>query len=169
MINLLKPIVLVFILSLFFFNSFALKSDKDQPIDISADSLQIDDSKNISIYEGNVDLVQGSLHIKADKITFYFNDNNDLLYIKMIGSPARLKQLNEEHKQITGHAQKMKYEDKSSILTLMGNAEFKSDKDQIQSNLIIVNTDNDSIQAGTKQANDRVHITILPKQKSSSK
>ena len=165
MIKTLKHTLFFFFLCLFMANALALKSDKEQPIDISADQLEIDDTKNISIYTGNVDLKQGSLHITADKITLYFNDDNELLHMLIIGSPAHLTQLNEEHKLMTGRALKIKYDDQNALLILTGDAEFKSGKEFITSNFIKINTDDDAIQAGTNQPKDRVHITILPKKK----
>ena len=38
--------------------ALALESDKDQPIQIEADSVDIDEGKNTSTYKGNVELTQ---------------------------------------------------------------------------------------------------------------
>ena len=44
----------------------ALSSDRDQPIEVEADSLEVRDAEKISIYSGKVRLNQGSLALRAD-------------------------------------------------------------------------------------------------------
>lgn len=144
--------------------TFALKSDKDQPIDISADSLQINDEKNVSIYKGKVKLSQGSLSIEADELTLYFNDANEMQFMDMIGKPAQFKQQDEDLQWMTGTAQKIEYRDLESLLILNKNANFKSGKEHIKSEFIKINFDKDLINAG-KSDKERVFIKILPRVK----
>lgn len=146
-------------------NALALKSDRDQPIDITADRLEMNDAKKFSTYTGNVILKQGSLDIKADSLVLYFDDNNELDYMEMTGTPARLKQLNEEQKIMRGSAQKITYHDKKSLLTLTNDAVFSTDKENISSHFIEVNTENERIKAGKNDKNHRVRIKILPRSK----
>lgn len=143
----------------------ALKTDSDQPIDITADSLEMNDSKRISTYTGNVTFKQGSLNIKSESLVLYFDENNELDYMEMTGNPAQLKQQNEEQKWMNGSANHITYKDKESLLTLKDDAEFTSGNDHITSNFIKINTDNEQIQAGEKDNNSRVHIKILPRSK----
>ena len=42
-----------------------LSTDRNQPIDIQADKLDINDKQHISIYQGHVVMRQGSLHIRV--------------------------------------------------------------------------------------------------------
>jgi len=48
---------------------FAEKADRDKPIELESDSMTSDESKNKSVYSGNVILTQGTLLIKADELT----------------------------------------------------------------------------------------------------
>ena len=48
----------------------AESADRDKPIDLEADTVKVDDAKQISTYSGNVILTQGSLIIRADKLIF---------------------------------------------------------------------------------------------------
>ena len=68
----------------------ARDSDSDFPIAVEADSLELRERANISIYEGNVSLRQGSLEIEADRLVIHFDDNGDLQLMEMTGAPARL-------------------------------------------------------------------------------
>ncbi len=154
--------LLLFVLS---FNAFALKTDRDQPIDITADHLEMDDGKKISTYTGNVTLKQGSLNITASSLILYFDDANELDYMEMTGNPARLKQLSDEKKVMLGSAKNIIYRDKEALLTLSRDATFSSDKEIITSHFIEVNTNNDRIKAGKSDKKHRVHIKIQPRNK----
>ncbi len=140
----------------------ALSSDRNQPIDIVADSLQIDDSKHLSIYQGNVDMRQGSLHIKADRIELHFDENNDLLRLHITGAPATLKQLSDNNEPVSGSAREIVYSDNQLKLKLTGDARFVSNKDSIDSEWIIINTDTDAINAGSIEGKNRVRMQIQP-------
>ena len=48
------------------FSAHAEKADRDQPIDLEADTLTTNDAKKTSTYTGNVILTQGTLRINAD-------------------------------------------------------------------------------------------------------
>ncbi len=141
----------------------ALSSDRNQAINITADKLDIDDSKHISIYQGNVVMVQGSLHIKADKITLRFNAQNELQRLEIEGRPATLRQTTDKQQQISGSARKIIYSDHQLKLKLSGDARFVSDQDSIESEWITINTDTDAINAGGVTGKDRVRMLIQPK------
>jgi len=143
----------------------ALNSDKDQPIDITADRLEMNEAKQINTYSGNVLLKQGSLNINADSLILFFDENNELDYMEMSGQPANLKQQNEEGEWMQGEAEIITYRDKESLLILKRKAKFKSGKEHISSDFIQINTDNEQIQAGNKNKQDRVHMKILPRSK----
>ena len=144
----------------------ALSTDKAQPIHIEADKLDIDDSRNISIYQGNVEMQQGSLNIKSDKIVFHFNDNDEIKHLEITGTPARFKQLNDDGETINGRASFMKYIERESMLELHDDAHLEIAADTIESDNIIVNTETNALQAGDD--NDRVRMLIQPAETSSA-
>lgn len=74
----------------------ALESDKDQPIEIEADTGELDDAKNISIYRGDVVTVQGTIRMTGDKMTVYYTEDDELDYLIMVGRPATYKQLPDD-------------------------------------------------------------------------
>jgi lipopolysaccharide export system protein LptA len=75
---------------------FALSTDKQQDIEIYADSAEMDDIKGISIYRGNVIVIQGSIRMTGDIMTVYFDDNDDMELVIMEGKPATYKQLPDD-------------------------------------------------------------------------
>ena len=49
----------------------ALPDDREQPIHISADEALRDEKRGVTVYSGNVQMNQGSMHIEADRVTIY--------------------------------------------------------------------------------------------------
>lgn len=49
--------------------TMALPADRQQPIKISSDSVDIDNKKGVSVYHGNVVMTQGTTRITGDTIT----------------------------------------------------------------------------------------------------
>lgn len=47
----------------------AERADRTKPINLESDRMQVDDVKRTSVFEGNVLMTQGTLSIRADKIT----------------------------------------------------------------------------------------------------
>ena len=64
-----KYIYYVFVIAILFCH-FAIseEADSDKPIEIEADTMTVEETKNTSTYEGDVILTQGSLVINADKL-----------------------------------------------------------------------------------------------------
>ena len=74
----------------------ALSTDKFQDIEIEADTAEMDEIKGVSIYRGNVIVVQGSIRMTGDIMTVYFDDNGDMELVIMQGKPATYRQLPDD-------------------------------------------------------------------------
>ena len=147
---------------------WALASDGDQPIEVEADSLEVREAENISIYEGSVNLVQGSLQISCDRMVIHFNDANELQLIEMTGDPASLRQLDDDQQEMLGQAKQIDYIEAQSLIELRGTARFDHAGDIIEGDLIRVNTESNAIQAGSSESDQRVKMLIKPRQNSTS-
>lgn len=150
------------------FSATAIEGDKDQPIEVEADKLEIRDDENISIYTGNVSLVQGSMRIRSDKLVINFNDNNEILLMEMTGKPATFRQLDKDNKEMFGQADKLDYHEPESLLVFTGNAKVDNDGDTIEGSSIRVNTETDRIEANSDKTDDRVRVVIQPKSNKSN-
>lgn len=143
--------------------AMSLTSDREQPINIEADTLEIDDSRHISIYQGNVDMRQGSLHIRAERIILHFDQNNNLQWLEISGSPAAFSLLNDNRQPMSGEARNIDYHQDKSLMKMRGDAVYRNDQDSIESDSITVNLDTDALQAGDQGGNGRVRMLIQPK------
>ncbi len=144
--------------------TWALDGDSDQPIAIEADSLEVRDEDNISIYQGNVSLKQGSLEIDSDRLVIHFSDERDLELMEMNGAPARFRQLDDEREEMRGEARQINYTEPETLLELIGDAHFTHAGDLIEGELIRINTDTNAIQAGDPDSDERVKMLIQPRQ-----
>jgi lipopolysaccharide export system protein LptA len=146
----------------------ALDSDREQPIEIEADHLEVREQENISIYEGNVKLTQGSLNILSDRLIIHFNDANELTLMEMAGQPASFRQLDNEQQEMLGEGLEIDYSASKSVLELRRSALFTHAGDLIKSELIRINTVTNAIQAGGKSSDERVKMVITPRQNPTS-
>lgn len=145
---------------------WALASDSEQPIEVLADELEVRDIEKISIYLGNVNVVQGSLEINADRVVIHFDQANELKLIEMTGRPATFRQLDDEQREILGEALQIDYNQSESLLELRKSARIDYAGDIIESHRIRINTMTGSLQAGSAESDQRVKMVIQPKQNS---
>ena len=108
----------------------ALSNDGQQPIQVEADSLELRDQENISIYTGNVRLNQGSLEFRCEKLTLHFDDQKQLVLMEMTGEPATFRQLDDAKQEMNGQAEQLQYRQSESILVLLGKAVFSHKRGQ---------------------------------------
>ncbi len=167
-------LVILFLLSLPM-EAIALSNDRDQPIDLEADTADIDDAKGISIYTGNVVLTQGSMQIKAHKLTLYNNKNNELEKAIAEGSSKKLttfKQRPEgKDNDFFARSEKIIYYLTQSKIHLLKKAYVSQDGDIFRGNKIVYDTKNETIVASSEKnkegqpvANgERIHITLQPR------
>ncbi|MGD8925615.1 MAG: lipopolysaccharide transport periplasmic protein LptA [Thioalkalispiraceae bacterium] len=147
---------------------FALRSDRDQPIDIQADRVEIKEKEEISEYIGNVHLKQGSLDIKADKVTVYLK-NGRLIKILIMGNPAVFKQKPEDNKDVVrSSAMNMEYFASKQHLILKTNASVVQGDNHFSGDFIEYDTLNSTVKANKdKGSESRVHAIIKPGKTSS--
>ncbi|MDX2505717.1 MAG: lipopolysaccharide transport periplasmic protein LptA [Gammaproteobacteria bacterium] len=155
----------------------ALSSDRDQPIELEADSADIDDLKGISIYTGNVILIQGSMVIKADKLTLYNDKNKELEKAVAVGHKklATFKQRPEgKNQDLHARAITMIYFLNKDKIHLLKNAHVDQDGDTFSGDKIIYDTKNETVVATSQKdkagkpvtSGSRVKVTIQPKSNS---
>ena len=90
--------LLVIILAAMMNCALALSTDKQQDIEIEADTAEMDDIKGITIYRGDVVVIQGSIRMTGHTMTVYFNENDDMELVIMQGKPATYRQLPDDSK-----------------------------------------------------------------------
>ncbi len=114
----------------------AERADRDQPVNIEADRVEIDDQKKEAVFEGNVVLTQGTLMLKADRI-IVDQDETGFQSGIAFGSPAYFRQKREGFEDfIEGEAERLEYKGKEEKVELFVNAKLKRGGDEVRGNYI---------------------------------
>ena len=154
---------------------FALSTDSEQQIKIEADKATIDNVKGLAIYEGNVIVTQGSIHINANTVTLNYTQKTGIEKVVAVGKPARFKQRLDRGDDIKANAWKMEYNAVKNRLHLTKKAELRKEKNGIaiytaKASHISYDTQGGIIQADKGNSKtERIVITIEPPKKSSYK
>ena len=126
--NSLKPILLLACLSalLAVMPARALKTDKNQPINIHSDHGDFkadpnNSSNGVGVYTGNVVITQGSIVIHADKAVFHVVDNN-LDTADITGDPATFVQQPDTGLPMHGQSLEITYDVPKNEVVLITHA-----------------------------------------------
>jgi len=142
---------------------FALRSDRDKPIDIKADKVEVNEVNEVSYYKGNVHLQQGSMNINADKITVRLK-HGKLDKIIIDGHPATFEQLPEDRRDIVrSTARNMEYYANKQLLILKQDASVVQGANHFSGDFIEYDTLNSTVKANKDvDSSSRVHAIIQP-------
>ncbi|HEC27896.1 MAG TPA: lipopolysaccharide transport periplasmic protein LptA [Gammaproteobacteria bacterium] len=165
----IRAILCIGLAGLFFSShAIALNSDKSAPVAIDADTTNIDFRTGQRVLTGKVEITQGTLNIKADKIILiYKGDNIDTA--TAYGKPVKFKQLPEGHKEMVyGEGRTLILEQTKDLITLRNNAKITQGTNIITGKIIYYNmkTSKMTIKGQSSSGKKKAGIT---KQSSSSK
>ncbi len=140
----------------------ALSSDRQQPLEVSADHVVIDQRSGTATYRGNVEIQQGSLFLQADKLELH-QANNRLKFMEADGSPARFGQQADNGRVIRGEADHLHYDAATGRITLSGDGQIQHGGDRFSGERIIYDSISGRVEAqGSGEESGRVHAIIQP-------
>ncbi|GBL45418.1 LptA, protein essential for LPS transport across the periplasm [Sulfuriferula multivorans] len=151
--------------------ALAEKADRSKPVNIEADSVTVDDLRKVSVYLGNVVLVQGTMTLHADKIVVH-QDAEGFNSATAYGNPVSFRQKRDGvDEYIEGYADRMQYDGKLGTLQLFDNAHLKRGADDLRGSYISYNSNTEffEVKGGNNTAGSpsgrkgRVSAVIQPK------
>ncbi len=151
----------------------AERADRDKPVTLEADRVEIDDQKKEATFIGNVTLTQGTLVIKGDRIIVK-QDASGFQSGIAHGSPAYFRQKREGvDEYIEGFAQRLEYDGKAEKVEMFTSARLQRGPDEVRGDYISYNATTEFFQVigGGKTAatpgnpHGRVRAIIQPKQR----
>ncbi|VAW84640.1 hypothetical protein MNBD_GAMMA17-2112 [hydrothermal vent metagenome] len=146
--------------------ALALTSDREQPIQIEADSMVNDEGKGVSIYQGSVSYVQGTVKMTADKVTIY-SVGGEFQRFSAEGERVKYQQMLDDGKgELKAKARLIDYHAGQGHIVLKGNAHVTRGEDEFSGSHIEYDADKDIVNA-RKAANggERVQVVIQPREK----
>lgn len=153
----------------------AERADRDRPVNIEADRMDADDAQKTAVFEGHVMLTQGTLRIRADRITVR-QDSDGLQYGIALGKPATFRQKREGvDDYVEAEAERIEYDGRADRVQLFNRAQLRRDGgDDIRGNYISYDskTERFTVQAAkdapAQSSGSRVRAVIMPKKKADS-
>lgn len=120
--------------------AFALPEDSQQPINIHADSAELDQNKSIAIYHGSVKMQQGTMTVTGDKMTIELEDQQVVRVIAEGDRAHYQQQINPDESMVLADAKKITYFTADQRVELVGNAHLTQDNNEFTGELIKYNT-----------------------------
>ena len=160
-----------FIIAVFFSqHAISEEADSDKPIEIEADTMLVEETKNTSTYEGDVILTQGTLVIYADKLIIR-EDRQGFQHSTSIGNPTTFKQKMEgSDEYIEGKALRIEYDGHMDKIHLYEEAFVKRGDDEVWGDYIMYDATSEFAQAlsrkdenGSETKKGRTKAIIKPK------
>lgn len=114
----------------------ALADDHSQPITLKADRVEINQKKGMSVYEGSVELKQGSMVITASRIVLH-HTANQVTHLEADGTPVTIRQRPAPNKDETrAEARHIEYDPKTATVRLTGQAHIWQDGNEFSGETI---------------------------------
>ncbi len=119
--------------------SSAETGDREKPINFSSDRGDLNYESKVGKLDGSVVLTQGTITIRADRLTFKQNPDNSM-QVTATGNPVSFRQKRDGRDEYyEGFAQRIEYDGAKDLLELFDRALLKQGTDEIRSNYISYN------------------------------
>lgn len=144
--------------------SYALPDDRSQPINLSSDKATYEN--NQGIYTGNVNMSQGSLKIRADKLIIV-EDDRKVQKVIAHGSPAHFEQQpRAEEGVVSASARLIEYSLGDEEILLQKDATIRHQGSKISGDRIVYSGRKQMVVAdgGSRSLDGRVQMTLQPQQ-----
>ena len=148
----------------------AERADRDKPVHLEADQVNIDDAKQVSTFEGKVLLTQGTLTIRGDKLVVV-QDKDGFSHGTATGHPASFRQKREGvDEYVEGYGERIEYDTRGETVDLFGQARMTSKQDEVRGDHIAYNSKTEIFQVHSAPGSPsdasgkgRVRVILQPK------
>ncbi len=155
--------------------SLAERADRNKPMHMEANSVFVDDTSRTSSFDGNVQLLQGTLSIQADKIVVV-QDKDGFQHCTASGRLAHFRQKRDSvNEYVEAYGERIEYDTHSEVAEFFGQARIRREGDDVRGEHIIYNTRTEVFQVSGAPADKtaeptgtgRVTVVIQPQNKAS--
>lgn len=139
----------------------ALKSDRQQPLEVKADSTEGTLGDGTATLSGNVEIRQGSLLIRAD-IASVEKVEGRVRRVELNGAPVHLQQEIEEQGLVSAEARTVDYEVATGIVTLTGAADVNHPQYRISGDVLRYDMNVQHFEGSGTGDDGRIRIRLDP-------
>ncbi len=157
-------------------SAHAERADRDKPMHLEANRVIVDDARQISSFEGRVQLIQGTLLIQSDKIVVS-EDAQGFQHMTATGRPVKFRQRYEGSDDFAeGYGERIEYDTRNDTVDFFEQARVKRGQDEVSGAHITYSTRTEvfEVRGDPASANDeyspnsRAHAVIQPKNNKSA-
>jgi lipopolysaccharide export system protein LptA len=142
--------------------AYALDSDRDAPVHLEADHATYNQQTGVTVYTGNVIVIQGTIRLQADNVVANLDANRTIKNVTAIGKPAKFQQKISPDKGIVyGDGDQLYYDATTSQLSLTGHAHLTQDGSSFNGNTLRYGMTQGDIE-GNGNSQQRVQMVIPP-------
>ncbi|MCP8463755.1 lipopolysaccharide transport periplasmic protein LptA [Pseudomonas sp. ZM23] len=152
--------------------TWALPTDREQPIRVQADSAELDDKQGVAVYRGDVVVTQGSMKLTGNTVTLKQNKNGDIEVVTSVGKPAYFEQKPAPEKEITkAYGLTIQYFVTQNRVVLIDQAKVIQEGNTFEGEKIVYDTQRQIVNAGRATGTQvttprpRIDMVIQPKKK----
>lgn len=140
----------------------AEKADRDKPIQIDSNRMSLDNAKRISIFEGKVELTQGTLQVFAEKVVVT-EDEAGHKFCVATGHLASFRQRRDlANEYVEGYGERIEYNTLSEKIDLFVRARVKRAQDDVRGDHITYSTQTEIFRVNSPDQTGRVRATLQP-------
>jgi lipopolysaccharide export system protein LptA len=132
------------------------------PVNIEANSAQMDDRTGVATYIGDVVVIHGDMTLWADRITIHTEDRRPVR-IEAEGNPARVESPDLAQRPRIATARNMEYTFDDEVLILTRNARVQTATEDTRGDRIRYDLINEIVRVEGREG-ERVQITIQPRE-----
>jgi lipopolysaccharide export system protein LptA len=146
----------------------ALAQTSQAPVEVEADRLDIDQRAGTAVYTGNVDIRQGGMQLRGERVEIERNDAGELSLATATGERAYLRHRTEGQEGVTeGWARRIIYHVAERRIELIDQAELTQQQDTFNGGRLEYFIDREVIQARSDvdgSEPQRIRMTLQPAQ-----
>ena len=139
----------------------ALKTDRQQPLEVNADSTDGTLGDGLATLKGQVEIRQGTLFIRAD-VANVTKTEGRVQHIELTGAPVHLEQEIEEQGLVTAQAARIEYEVASGVVTLTCAADVVHPQYHISGERLVYDMNAQHFQGSGGDTEGRIQIRLDP-------
>lgn len=130
----------------------AVKADPTLPVEVTADSLDVNQADGTAEFQGNVLIGQGEMRLSAQRVLVIYNeDTSGIDRLEATGDVVLVSGPD------AAEAQRADYSVSSGVIVMSGNVLLTQGKNALTSDRMTVN-----LSSGTAQMNGRVKTILIP-------
>ncbi len=145
--------------------SFALENDSSEPLELKANSADINQGEHTGKYIGEIEFDQGTTHIRADKAITQTDANNKLSAAIIYGNKTNQahywSNIAKDKPALHAYADIIKYYPDKKIIELIGNARIEQGENLFTAPKIIYDIQKQHIVSTSMQNNKQKTIIIF--------